>query len=186
MAFKMKGFHMPGIAGVKAEVDKINKLSGKTQKVMKVKPKDEFSTIASRKKIYDSRYVAQGADQEDVDSEKAYEESQKTPLPMKGRKFYGDRSMKDMRQDIRTERKSLKDEGGTRGEVKAFNAHQTLRKKQIRADELDSRGRTKRADNKRSNALDKFDKKRSNALGKIEAKRIKENKKAIDSFGTKK
>ena len=84
MAFKMKGFHMPGIAGVKAEVDKINKLSGKTQKVMKVEPKDEFSTIASRKKIYDSRVVAQGADQEDVDSEKAYEESQKTPLPMKG------------------------------------------------------------------------------------------------------
>ena len=105
---------------------------------------------------------------------------------MKGLKFYGDRSRKDMRQDIRTERKSLKDEGGTRGEVKAFNAHQSLRKKEIRADELDSRGRTKRADNKRSNARDKFDKKRSNALDKIEAERIKENKEAIDSFGTKK
>jgi len=105
---------------------------------------------------------------------------------MKGSKFYGDRSRKDMRQDIRTERKSLKDEGGTRGEVKAFNAHQTLRKKQTRADELDSRGRTKRAENKRLKSDMKFDKKRSNALDKIEAKRIKENKKAIDSFGTKK
>tara|TARA_R110002072_G_C7556082_1_gene499750 strand:+ start:135 stop:464 length:330 start_codon:yes stop_codon:yes gene_type:complete len=105
---------------------------------------------------------------------------------MKGSEFYGDRSRKDMRQDIRAERKSLKDEGGTRDEVKAFNAHQTLRKKEIRADELDSRGRTKRADNKRSNALGKFNKKKSNALDKIEAKRIKENKEAIDSFGTKK
>jgi hypothetical protein len=186
MAFKMKGFHMPGIAGVKAEIDKINKLSGKTQEVMKVEPKDEFSTIASRKKIYDSRYVAQGADQEDVDSEEDYEESKETPLPMKGRKFYGDRSMKDMWQDIHTERKSLKNEGGTREEVKAFNAEQTLVKKQIRADELDRRGRTKRADRKRSNAKDAFDKKRSNALDKIEAERIKENKEAIDSFGTKK
>ena len=105
---------------------------------------------------------------------------------MKGSKFYGDRSMKDMRKDIQAERRTLKDGGGTREEVKAFNARQTLRKKEIRADELDSRGRTKRADKKRSNASDKFDKKRSNALDKIEAKRIKKNEKAIDSFGTRK
>ena len=105
---------------------------------------------------------------------------------MKGSKFYGDRSRKDMRQDIRTERKSLKDEGGTKDEVKAFNAHQTLRKKEIRADELDSRGRTIRADDKRSNALDKFNKKKSNALDKLDEGIYKANKKAIDSFGTKK
>jgi len=55
-----------------------------------------------------------------------------------------------MRQDIREERKSLKDEGGTREEVKDFNANQRNRKLEIRADELDSRGRTKRADKKRS------------------------------------
>ena len=54
MAFKMKG--MPGIAGVKAEEDLKNELSGKTQEVMEVKPKDEFSTIASRRKIYKDRY----------------------------------------------------------------------------------------------------------------------------------
>tara|TARA_R110002167_G_scaffold63380_1_gene179035 strand:- start:87 stop:518 length:432 start_codon:yes stop_codon:yes gene_type:complete len=91
-----------------------------------------------------------------------------------------------MRKDIQAERRTLKDGGGTREEVKAFNAYQTLTKKGIRADELDSRGRTKRANRKRSNAKDAFDKKRSNALDKIEAERIKENKEAIDSFGTKK
>ena len=69
---------------------------------------------------------------------------------MKGMKFYGDRSRREMRQDIREERKSLKDEGGTREEIKEFNKYQRNRKKEIRADELDSRGRTKRADKKRS------------------------------------
>ena len=57
MAFKMKG--MPGIAGVRAEEDLKNELSGKSQKVMKVKPKNEFSTIASRKKIRDEGNKAQ-------------------------------------------------------------------------------------------------------------------------------
>ena len=72
------------------------------------------------------------------------------PGPYQRKKFYGDRSRKDMRQDIREERRSLKDEGGTREEVKDFNKHQRNRKLEIRADELDSRGRTKRADKKRS------------------------------------
>jgi len=72
------------------------------------------------------------------------------PGPYQRKKFYGNRSRKDMRQDIREERKSLKDEGGTREEVKDFNANQRNRKLEIRADELDSRGRTKRADKKRS------------------------------------
>ena len=51
---------------------------------------------------------------------------------MNGMKFYGDRSRKEMRQDIREERKSLKDEGGTREDVKEFNKHQRKRKKEIR------------------------------------------------------
>ena len=51
---------------------------------------------------------------------------------MKGPKFYGDRSRKEMRQDIREERKSLKEHGGTREEVKEFNKYQRKRKKEIR------------------------------------------------------
>ncbi len=51
---------------------------------------------------------------------------------MKGPKFYGDRSRKEMRQDIREERKSLKEHGGTREEVKDFNKYQRKRKKEIR------------------------------------------------------
>ena len=38
----------------------------------------------------------------------------------------------EMRQDIREERKSLKDEGGTRKDVKEFNKYQRKRKKEIR------------------------------------------------------
>ncbi len=49
-------------------------------------------------------------------------------------KFYGDRTRKEMRQDIRKERKSLKEEGGTRQDVKEFNKYQRKRKKEIRAE----------------------------------------------------
>jgi hypothetical protein len=48
-------------------------------------------------------------------------------------KFYGDRSRKEMRQDIREERKSLKDHGGSREEVKEYNKYQRRRKDEIRA-----------------------------------------------------
>jgi hypothetical protein len=51
---------------------------------------------------------------------------------MNGMKFYGDRSRKEMRLQIRAERESLKDEGGTRKDVKEFNKHQRKRKKEIR------------------------------------------------------
>ena len=59
---------------------------------------------------------------------------------MTGSKFYGDRSRKEMRQDIREERKSLKEGGATKGEVKEYNQYQRGRKKEIRAD---VRGRDK-------------------------------------------
>lgn len=54
--------------------------------------------------------------------------------PMKKDKFYGDRSRKDMRQDIREERKSLKENGGSRGDVKEYNQYQRSRKKDIRSE----------------------------------------------------
>ena len=57
---------------------------------------------------------------------------------MKGMKFYGDRTRKEMRKDIREERKSLKEGGGTRQDVKEFNKYQRKRKKEIR-DEVKSR-----------------------------------------------
>jgi len=59
---------------------------------------------------------------------------------MKGMKFYGDRTRKEMRQDIRKERKSLKEEGGTRQDVKEFNKYQRGRKKELRGEELLERG----------------------------------------------
>ena len=51
---------------------------------------------------------------------------------MNGMKFYGDRSRKEMRKDIQAERRTLKDGGATREEVKTFNQNQRNRKKEIR------------------------------------------------------
>lgn len=51
---------------------------------------------------------------------------------MKGSKFYGDRTRWEMRQDIREERKSLKEGGATREDVKTFNQNQRNRKEEIR------------------------------------------------------
>ena len=51
---------------------------------------------------------------------------------MNGMKFYGDRSRKEMRKDIQAERRTLKDGGATREEVKTFNQNQRDRKKDIR------------------------------------------------------
>ena len=59
---------------------------------------------------------------------------------MRGMKFYGDRTRKEMRQDISKERKSLKEHGGTRQDVKEFNKYQRGRKKEIRGEELLERG----------------------------------------------
>jgi len=56
-------------------------------------------------------------------------------------KFYGDRSRREIRQDIREERRSLKDHGGSREEVKEYNKYQRKRKREIRADVLDQRAK---------------------------------------------
>lgn len=59
---------------------------------------------------------------------------------MRGMKFYGDRTRKEMRQDIREERKSVKEHGGTRQDVKDFNEYQRGRKLELRGEELLERG----------------------------------------------
>ena len=64
---------------------------------------------------------------------------------MKGMKFYGDRTRKEMRQDIKEHRKSL---GGYKDANKAERKYQRGRKKELRAEELERRGRTKRAERK--------------------------------------
>jgi len=104
----MKG--MPGIAGVKAEEDLKNELSGKSQKVMKVKPKDEFSTIASREEIYKDRYPGE----------------QELGGRWKGM------TLAEFDANVEKERKSIGNDPKT---LKAFNARQAkLRKQAIKAD----------------------------------------------------
>ena len=50
---------------------------------------------------------------------------------MKGMKFYGDRTRKEMRQDIKEHRKSL---GDDKEAIKADRKYQRKRKKEIRAE----------------------------------------------------
>ena len=64
---------------------------------------------------------------------------------MKGMKFYGDRTRKEMRQDIKEHRKSL---GGDKDAIKADRKYQRGRKKELRAEELERRGKTTRAERK--------------------------------------
>ncbi len=56
------------------------------------------------------------------------------PFKQKGPKRYGDRTARQMNKDIREERRSLKEGGGTRAEVKEYNKYQRKRKKEIRAE----------------------------------------------------
>ena len=56
---------------------------------------------------------------------------------MKGMKFYGDRTRKEMRQDIKEHRKSL---GGDKEAIKADRRYQRGRKKELRGEELLERG----------------------------------------------
>ena len=64
---------------------------------------------------------------------------------MKGMKFYGDRTRKEMRQDIKEHRKSL---GGDKEAIKADRKYQRGRKKELRGEELIRRGKTKRGQEK--------------------------------------
>jgi len=64
---------------------------------------------------------------------------------MKGLKFYGDRTRKEMREDQREHRESL---GGDKEAIKANRKYHRGRKKQLRGEELVRRGRTKRGEKK--------------------------------------
>ena len=63
----------------------------------------------------------------------------------KKRKFYGDRTIKEMRQDQREHRKSL---DGDKEEIKANRKYHRGRKKELRGEELIRRGKTKRGERK--------------------------------------
>ena len=64
---------------------------------------------------------------------------------MKGMKFYGDRTRKEMRQDIKAHRESL---GDDKEAIRADRKYQRGRKKVLRGEELLRRGRTKRGERK--------------------------------------
>ena len=64
---------------------------------------------------------------------------------MKGMKFYGDRTRKEMRQDHREHMDSLGDDKQARKEARKYHRG---RKKELRAEELERRGKTKRPERK--------------------------------------
>ena len=64
---------------------------------------------------------------------------------MKGMKFYGDRTRKEVRKDIKEHRESL---GGDKEEIKYARKYHRGRKKELRGEELKRRGKTKRGQKK--------------------------------------
>ena len=64
---------------------------------------------------------------------------------MKGLKFYGDRTRKEMRQDHREHMDSLGDDKQARKEAREYHRG---RKKELRGEELKRRGKTKRGQKK--------------------------------------
>ena len=64
----------------------------------------------------------------------------------KKKKFYGNRTRKEMREDQQEHRESL---GGDKDAIKANRKYHRGRKKEIRAEELERRGKTKRAERKK-------------------------------------
>ena len=64
---------------------------------------------------------------------------------MKGLKFYGDRTRREMRKDIKAHRESL---GDDKEAIKADREYQRGRKKELRGEELIRRGKTKRGQRK--------------------------------------
>ena len=63
----------------------------------------------------------------------------------KKKKFYGDRTRKEMREDQREHRESL---GGDKEAIKANRKYHRGRKKELRGEELIRRGKTKRGESK--------------------------------------
>ena len=64
---------------------------------------------------------------------------------MKGLKFYGDRTRKEMRQDHQEHMDSLGDDKQARKEARKYHRG---RKKELRGEELKRRGKTKRGQRK--------------------------------------
>ena len=136
MAFKMNG--SPFQKGRKKKIKAIDPLVNPN-----VFTTDPYSVSSVSRSVTDKKYHSGTGRTEGLNSkltvnpEGVYTRTQVESSPafkMKGPKFYGDRSRKEMRQDIREERKSLKEGGATREEVKEYNQYQRGRKKDIRLD----------------------------------------------------
>ena len=141
MAFKMKGFpKLSGIGGVQAEKDLQKEL--KSMATGKSKANTEEPTMSyeefAKKTPGTARYLTK-------EQYEAKIKKLKSGFKKKGTKFYGDRTRKEMRQDIKEHRKSL---GGDKEAIKADRKYQRGSKKELRGEELIRRGKTKRGQKK--------------------------------------
>ena len=139
MAFKMKGFpKLSGIGGVQAEKDLQKELKSMATGRSKTKEKTMSYEEFAKKNPGTARYLTKKQYQAKI-------KKLKSGFKKKGTKFYGDRTRKEMRQDIKEHRKSL---GGDKEAIKADRKYQRGRKKELRGEELIRRGKTKRGQKK--------------------------------------
>ena len=139
MAFKMKGFpKLSGIGGVQAEKDLQKELKSMATGKSKTKEPTMSYEEFAKKNPGTARYLTK-------EQYEAKIKKLKSGFKKKGTKFYGDRTRKEMRQDIKEHRKSL---GGDKEAIKADRKYQRGRKKELRGEELIRRGKTKRGQKK--------------------------------------
>ena len=153
MAFKMKGNPMQRNFGIGNPKNFARKQKLKAGKLLKSEHEDTavIGGGSDSDDLYDRiDFIKETANNEGRDltnAEKADIKSIKDRIKDTGplKKFYGDRTRKEMRQDHREHMDSLGDDRQAKKEARKYHRG---RKKELRAEELERRVRTKRAERK--------------------------------------
>ena len=142
---RSKGPEGKGTKKVDMASPALNEVSGFTEHDGKGKgkaPKD----LKSPAKLRKPKRKKDGQKAIDKAREKVGDTARPKGSAMKrNKKFYGDRTRKEMREDQREHRKSL---GGDKEEIKANRKYHRGRKKELRGEELIRRGKTERGERK--------------------------------------
>jgi len=142
---RLKGPEGKGTKKVDMASPALNEVSGFTEHDGKGKGKAS-KDLKSPAKLRKPKRKKDGQKAIDKAREKVGDTARPKGSAMKrNKKFYGDRTRKEMREDQREHRKSL---GGDKEEIKANRKYHRGRKKELRGEELIRRGKTKRGERK--------------------------------------
>ena len=144
MAFKMKGFPKhSGVGGVQAEKE----LKAEVKSMATDKPKTPKTEKGegTKKVDFTSAALNEVGGFPEYEGKEIRKASKKDISALKRKKFYGDRTLREMRQDFKDHMDSLGDDKQAKKEARKYHRG---RKKELRAEELERRGKTKRAKRK--------------------------------------